>query len=479
MPYLGQPFEPRDASYQTSSTSLTTARSRSAPEVTTLGPFNGREGEKIRIEFRSQTDYSPRVTFTLMFQEASSKAQVSKNLYRDPNYFYVLTADIPPYEDTKHPEKTMPLLLDVEDENGNRLDLASFGNFTYLDGSPYQTFVSAPPIPRKRKIGEEQGFGPSPPKRAASQSLQAKYASPAYTSSAMYGTVQAPAPTQYFGSSNPLFALPQTYDRPTPVQRSYGQPLAQSASFPYVASPGLQQPKVRSPSFSTYGTLGRPSASPRLPATPRVAATQMARSPSYSSNPPLIRTSILEDKLSTSTRAGTSRGFNPYAQYPNAKAELKISGNLMLMTEDWTPEEREAKRRLVEFSRAQAGSVVTTSFRAVSPEERTPNSACVSCIYWEERDEYFVTSVDTIALLEALVAVRFTVEEKNRIRRNLEGFKPLTVSKLKEDTDSFFRLIMSFPNPKPRNIEKDVKVFPWAILEPSLKKIFGKYVSRA
>jgi hypothetical protein len=149
----------------------------------------------------------------------------------------------------------------------------------------------------------------------------------------------------------------------------------------------------------------------------------------------------------------------------------------MAMTQNWTSEEREARRRLVEFNRMQAGSIVTTSFKAVSPEERTPNSACVSCIYWEEREEYFVTSVDTIALLEALVAVRFTVEEKNRIRRNLEGFKPLTVSKLKEDTDSFFRLIMSFPNPKPRNIEKDVKVFPWSILEPSLKKIFGKYVS--
>ena len=149
----------------------------------------------------------------------------------------------------------------------------------------------------------------------------------------------------------------------------------------------------------------------------------------------------------------------------------------MAMTQNWTSEEREARRRLVEFNRVQSGSIVTTSFKPVSPDDRTSNNACVSCIYWEERDEYFVTSVDTIALLEALVAVRFTVEEKNRIRRNLEGFKPLTVSKLKEDTDSFFKLIMSFPNPKPRNIEKDVKVFPWSILEPSLKKIFGKYVS--
>jgi hypothetical protein len=36
---------------------------------------------------------------------------------------------------------------------------------------------------------------------------------------------------------------------------------------------------------------------------------------------------------------------------------------------------------------------------------------------------------------------------------------------------------MGFPNPKPRNIEKDVKVFPWKILGHALKKIIGKYVS--
>lgn len=36
---------------------------------------------------------------------------------------------------------------------------------------------------------------------------------------------------------------------------------------------------------------------------------------------------------------------------------------------------------------------------------------------------------------------------------------------------------MGFPSPKPRNIEKDVKVFPWDILGSALKKIIGKYVS--
>lgn len=53
----------------------------------------------------------------------------------------------------------------------------------------------------------------------------------------------------------------------------------------------------------------------------------------------------------------------------------------------------------------------------------------------------------------------------------------MTVSKGKSDNEGFFKLIMGFPNPKPRNIEKDVKVFPWTILSHALKKIVGKYVS--
>ncbi|KAI8367717.1 hypothetical protein BD560DRAFT_296952, partial [Blakeslea trispora] len=99
----------------------------------------------------------------------------------------------------------------------------------------------------------------------------------------------------------------------------------------------------------------------------------------------------------------------------------------------------------------------------------------ISCIYWREQNDYFVTSVDCIYLLEGLIGVQFTVEEKNRIRRNLEGFRPLTVSKCKPECADFFRLIMGFPHPKPRNIEKDVKVFPWKTLPNALKKVIHKY----
>jgi len=168
-----------------------------------------------------------------------------------------------------------------------------------------------------------------------------------------------------------------------------------------------------------------------------------------------------------------------YATYPGLlnKANLKIIGDLDTMGQAWTAEEWNGRRRLVQFWRRQEGNEIHCDFQAVQQADRQPNSIVVSCIYWQERNDCFITSVDCIYLLESLIGVRFTVEEKNRIRRNLEGFRPLTVSKCKADSADFFKLIMSFPNPKPRNIEKDVKVFPWKTLPYALKKIIGKYTA--
>lgn len=147
------------------------------------------------------------------------------------------------------------------------------------------------------------------------------------------------------------------------------------------------------------------------------------------------------------------------------------------MAMGWSNEEWQNRRRLIQFWPQQDGNIVNVAFRPVAQNDWQPNSITVSCIFRDDWNECFVTSVDTIYLLEALVGSRFSVEEKNRIRRNLEGFKPLTVSKSKPDAEPFFKLIMGFPQPKPRNIEKDVKVFPWKILSNALKKIMSKYVS--
>jgi hypothetical protein len=169
-------------------------------------------------------------------------------------------------------------------------------------------------------------------------------------------------------------------------------------------------------------------------------------------------------------------GYNPYASLLN-KANLKFTGNMDDMAINWSGDEWESHRRLVQFWRRQDGNDIHCTFAPVAPAERQPNSIVVSCIYWAEKNDCFLTSVDCIYLLESLIAVRFTVEEKNRIRRNLEGFRPITVSKCKPESAEFFKLIMSFPNPKPRNIEKDVKVFPWKVLPYALKKIISKYTA--
>ncbi|ORZ03501.1 hypothetical protein BCR43DRAFT_483477 [Syncephalastrum racemosum] len=179
------------------------------------------------------------------------------------------------------------------------------------------------------------------------------------------------------------------------------------------------------------------------------------------------------------TSAGTAGTYyDPFAHILN-KANLTVEGNLDDMLENWTEEEKENQRRLVQFWRRQQGNEVMCSFSPISQSERPQQNAMivVSCIYWKEKDDYYITSVDCIYLLENLIGVRFTVEEKNRIRRNLEGFKPLTVSKIKADSAEFFKLIMAFPNPKPRNIEKDVKVFAWRSLAHALKKIISKYTA--
>ena len=133
------------------------------------------------------------------------------------------------------------------------------------------------------------------------------------------------------------------------------------------------------------------------------------------------------------------------------------------MADHRTGNEMEAQRRLVQFHRRQTESVITATFEAVTLNNLISDSTCVSCIWWAENNECYVTSFDTIQLIESLVAVRFTVEEKTRIRRNLDVFKPATVSKTKADTKRFFKLIMGFPNLRPRNIEKDIKVVPWRI----------------
>ncbi|KAJ6499426.1 hypothetical protein C8R45DRAFT_115290 [Mycena sanguinolenta] len=154
---------------------------------------------------------------------------------------------------------------------------------------------------------------------------------------------------------------------------------------------------------------------------------------------------------------------------------LEIVTPLDSVCSGWDDAELDSGRRLVRFHKVQDGRRVILSCETIKQEEYCEADSVVSCIYREQTETCYVTSVDIIYLLERLTNDQFPVEEKNRIRRNLEGFRPTTVSKHKPGSEAFFQRIMDFPDPKPRNIEKDLKVFEWCVLGQALEKIMSKY----
>ena len=445
---------------------------RQLPQIIFYSPPRGVHGTKIFVYIRSRYDLEcpQQYNFNIMFGTKRCDAKLTKIDHCDDSLQYAVAADIPPFESTEWIESQVPLCLSMQDEQGQSVAMVEVGDFTYLNAHSYlNTGNVTASSSRKRKLSESPGGLQQPlPKRVASQPLLAEPRGQtglrAHSSGPKISYASQDAQASFQSTSYRSIA-PQgslRFDQMgfVPHQTAHGNPMTFSHDKTPLGS-----------DYRFYSTGIMPTEqSPIVNVGPGSTRKQILSTPSSTSNPPLIRTSALGE-------SGSSvQAFNPYAMYSNAKAQLKLDGDLDKMTEDWTPEECNVRRRVVQFRRSQSGSVITAFFKPVWTTERAPNSICVSCIWWEKKQECFATSVDTIHLLEALVAVRFTVEEKNRIRRNLEGFRPMTVSKGKADSENFFKLIMGFPNPKPRNIEKDVKVFPWKILTHALKKIISKYV---
>ncbi|KAI0768659.1 hypothetical protein BD413DRAFT_493662 [Trametes elegans] len=200
------------------------------------------------------------------------------------------------------------------------------------------------------------------------------------------------------------------------------------------------------------------------------------------------RGQLKKQSLIRARRSGSEDDEGDSAYRAVLQIETALEG--MADVREWDGEEKRVGRRLVRFSRVQEGCTLRVRCEALKPAEYTDGDTVVSCIYRsadgagtgttttagdDAVSRCCITSVDIIFLLECLVGDIFNIEEKNRIRRNLEGFRPKTVSKNKVGTEQFFQKIMDFPAPKPRNIEKDVKVFDWAVLPQALNKIISKY----
>ncbi|KAK0670135.1 hypothetical protein QBC41DRAFT_98111 [Cercophora samala] len=436
----------------------------------------------------------------VLFGSYRSKATVIKD-GRDGNgaYTWTVTVEAPQFQSTScRSLSNVPLTLLVEGSNGEGLARQdNCGVFSYqenqggVSGGNGVPGDSSPP-----EFGSPKTTGRSPVHHRASpphqQHLDAQpkstsppahhHALPADTSANTYG--YPPAVTTASTSA-------QQHDFNATANASYNQAnnrMLSSSGFrtglsltdPYSRAP----PMLRSPHHAgTWpGMFNSPLDSLRSPSTnlPQVSHTSITR-PSLTSlqhsataaAPQLVRTSTIGQSSNSGSGGYSGYGAGLYQE----KATLRLIGDLGGMAENWTAEEGAKKRRIVMFKKQQTGNVITVSFKPVAESERPHNSICVSCIWWEERQACFVTSVDTISLLEQLLYAphKFPVDEKNRIRRNLEGFRPVTVSKSKHESEAFFGIIMGFGAPKPRNIEKDVKVFQWKDLAAALNKIFSKY----
>ncbi|KAJ9064347.1 hypothetical protein DSO57_1031682 [Entomophthora muscae] len=186
------------------------------------------------------------------------------------------------------------------------------------------------------------------------------------------------------------------------------------------------------------------------------------------------------------------------------RADLVLLTDVSAMVHKWTPEELQAGRRLLQFQRRHQENTLYCQFEPIShehyknmrgspaptdeigsPPRKEADQMIISVIRWTgppivddaPKEAYYITSVDLVNLLEGLLGVLFTLEEKNRIRRNLELFGPITVGKGTPRTGELFRQIMAFPSPRPRNIEKGIKVFPFDRIPQALRKVVGKHTA--
>lgn len=450
--------------------------------ITPFTNFSGRPGRLISVPIRFHADLAalPALSFFIMFDDERSPATLTTPdtpRQRNSSDGYSLTARIPamnPYRASN----TIQLSLAAENNNGDMMFHKELGNYIYMPETGTENQIATPGTSRKRRASdgapEDELLPISPWKRPRIQPSGNRVIMNHRGQHAQLST-----PVLYYPTP-----MPDQHPhglRPQPLHRGYLTPDSRFRDMCHSATPFQHDftPLTRSISHGSYPTFTSLYPSPVATAS-RSSSQRMNfnSSPSLAAPVSVGAPSMQSLECRKSRWPDSSNLAGQSSIKAKARPNIVITGDLDSMLDDWSEEEVTANRRLVVFEHSQSGSTVSVSFKAVTTEEWSPASACVSCIWWEEKQGGYITSVDTIALAETLCGYRFNVPVKNRIRRNLEGYKPITVAKDKEESEDFFKVVMGFPAPKPRNIEKHIKVFAWRCLGRALKKVIGKYVSQ-
>jgi hypothetical protein len=365
------------------------------PEVTSFSPSRGPAGTTLYVYFTTMYEIltSNTPTFFLGFGQQKCPASIRKVGPSGGVCQYTLACEVPQFAGTNWSSSRVPVFMFMEGD-GDVISKVEVGDFTYENSS--QPLEGT----RKRKMSTDStDLLRSPAKRNSQQLKPKEEFSP-------YGFNPADSPSSYSpylqATSNYSSLMPQ-YGRSSgsytpqaaPRNIAYGYANSSTASPPNL-KPSSPHTSTWNPAYSISSSIAR---SPGLPSNASMHRPALTSLPSPAGNPTFTRTSTLQSQ--SSSPAATPHGghtYNPYPMYAN-KAKLDIDGDLSsMMIQNWTPEEWEAKRRLVQFKRSQSGCTITTNFQPITAEERPSHSIVISCIYWEEKNDCYVTSVDTIYL---------------------------------------------------------------------------------
>ena len=480
-------YQPR-ATFEATPSNSHDLEFRKAFQVSSYSPERGNEGARICVYLTSTSDLisSTAQTANLMFASCPIPATWTRLEAAEQHacYKYSIHAIAPAFSETGSSTLKIPLHLQFKDQS--RLDPSSIyiGDWLYEGDKHLEHHSSIQEASRKKVTHNPSGTFRSTERTTPSEHQIAQ--------SQDYASYNHPSAS---------LAYPQSLDFSTMQRRYtvYGRSELQQSLRNEADSVGLQglvsgastaQSAVRHPTGQTslwnssFGVKDESSGNlqPNTPSSFQVSSTSSQR-PGYWRYIRLNR--IQQPSRGTTSASSSPNGdSSKYPLYQNRvvletkRAVLEIRGNLDAMCWNWTPEERSAERRVVRFWREVHGSTINVFFTPLRADEQGMPAQIgelqISCIYWEEKNEHYVTSVDTISLLELVFDASHDIDEKNRIRRNLETYKPPTASKNK--CERFFDLIMGFPIPKPSKIKKTVKVFNWSILEQALNKVVNKFV---
>ena len=144
------------------------ARARPSFDFTSTSPYHGSVGEILRITFKTHFEYNPaKHTFHVDFGgKFKVRARLRNEFFQEPFHHFVLEAEVPNFQGD---HLTMPLLIDLQDENALTLEHKNAGEFFYSSAG-YHAYASDT---RKRKFPEETSdFSLPTAKRSASQPLR-------------------------------------------------------------------------------------------------------------------------------------------------------------------------------------------------------------------------------------------------------------------------------------------------------------------